>query len=101
MAVSLDDVRHIASLARLEIDDARLPALAGELNAILGHMEALQRVDVSGVPADLAAGMAPMPLRADGGQQLALGKSRESFAPEMRDGFFLVPRLATHEDVDA
>jgi aspartyl-tRNA(Asn)/glutamyl-tRNA(Gln) amidotransferase subunit C len=101
MAVSLDDVRHIASLARLEIDGARLPALAGELNAILGHMEALQRVDVSGVPADLAAGMTPMPLRADGGQQLPLAKPRESFAPEMRDGFFLVPRLATHEDVDA
>jgi aspartyl-tRNA(Asn)/glutamyl-tRNA(Gln) amidotransferase subunit C len=85
----------------LEIDDGRLPALAGELNAILGHMEALQRVDVSGVPADLAAGLTPMPLRADGGQQLPLAKPRESIAPEMRDGFFLVPRLATHEDVDA
>src|SRR5215469_10310604 len=100
MAVTLDDVRHIASLARLEIDDARLPALAGELNAILGHMEALQRVDVSGVPADLASGLTPMPLRADGGQQLPLAQPREAFAPAMRDGFFLVPRLATHEDVD-
>jgi aspartyl-tRNA(Asn)/glutamyl-tRNA(Gln) amidotransferase subunit C len=101
MAVSLDDVRHIASLARLDIDSARLPALAGELNAILAHMEELQRVDVSGVPADLAAGVTPMPLRADGGRQLPLAAPRESFAPEMRDGFFLVPRLATHEDVDA
>ncbi|HZS58321.1 MAG TPA: Asp-tRNA(Asn)/Glu-tRNA(Gln) amidotransferase subunit GatC [Gemmatimonadaceae bacterium] len=101
MAVSLDDVRHIASLARLEIDDARLPALAGELNAILGHMEALQRVDVSAVPADLAAGLTPMPLRVDGGQQLSLARPREELAPDMRDGFFLVPRLATHEDVDA
>jgi aspartyl-tRNA(Asn)/glutamyl-tRNA(Gln) amidotransferase subunit C len=100
MAVTLDDVRHIASLARLEIDNARLPALAGELNAILGHMEVLQKVDVSGVPADLAAGATPMPLRADGGQQLPLAQPREAFAPEMRDGFFLVPRLATHEDVD-
>lgn len=100
MAVTLDDVRKIASLARLEIDDARLPALAGELNAILGHMEVLQKVDVGGVPADLAAGMAPMPLRPDGGQQLPLDQPREAFAPEMRDGFFLVPRLATHEDVD-
>jgi aspartyl-tRNA(Asn)/glutamyl-tRNA(Gln) amidotransferase subunit C len=101
MAVSLDDVRHIASLARLDIDSARLPALAGELNAILAHMEELQGVDVSGVPADLAAGVTPMPLRADGGRQLPLAAPRESFAPEMRDGFFLVPRLATHEDVDA
>jgi aspartyl-tRNA(Asn)/glutamyl-tRNA(Gln) amidotransferase subunit C len=100
MAVTLDNVRHIASLARLDIDDARLPALAGELNAILGHMEVLQKVDVSSVPADLAAGATPMPLRADGGEQLPLARPRETFAPAMRDGFFLVPRLATHEDVD-
>ena len=100
MAVTFDDVRHIASLARLSVSEERLPALAGELNAILAHMEALQRVDVSGVPADLAAGMTPMPLRADGGEQLALTRPREAFAPLMRDGFFLVPRLATHEDVD-
>jgi len=98
MAVTFDDVRHIASLARLSVSEERLPALAGELNAILAHMEALQRVDVSGVPADLAA--TPMPLRADGGEQLRLARPREDFAPEMRDGFYLVPRLATHEDVD-
>jgi aspartyl-tRNA(Asn)/glutamyl-tRNA(Gln) amidotransferase subunit C len=99
MAVTFDDVRHIASLARLDVSEERLAALAGELNAILAHMEELQRVDVSGVPADLAAGMSPMPLRADGGEQLALARPRETFAPLMRDGFFLVPRLATHEDL--
>lgn len=101
MAVTFDDVRKIASLARLELSEERLPALVGELNAILGHMDVLQKVDVSGVPADLAAGVAPMPLRADGGQQLPLARPREQFAPAMRDGFFLVPRLATHEDIDA
>ena len=98
MAVTFDDVRHIASLARLSVSDERLPALVGELNAILAHMEELQRADVSGVPADLAEGVAPMPLRSDGGEQLPLAQAREAFAPLMRDGFFLVPRLATHED---
>jgi aspartyl-tRNA(Asn)/glutamyl-tRNA(Gln) amidotransferase subunit C len=101
MAITIDDVRHIASLARLSVDDARLTALVGELNAILGHMEVLQKVDVSGVPADIADGVPAMPLRADAGPQLPLARPREDFAPEMRDGFFLVPRLATHEDVDA
>ena len=100
MAVTFDDVRHIASLARLQLSEERVPALVGELNAILAHMEALQRVDVSGVPADLAAGSTPMPLRGDDGQPLPLARPREAFAPAMRDGFFLVPRLATHEDVD-
>jgi aspartyl-tRNA(Asn)/glutamyl-tRNA(Gln) amidotransferase subunit C len=101
MAVTFDDVRHIASLARLDLSEERLPALVGELNSILAHMEELRRVDVSGVPADLATGMTPMPLRVDGSsQQYPLARPRETFAPEMRDGFFLVPRLATHEDLD-
>jgi aspartyl-tRNA(Asn)/glutamyl-tRNA(Gln) amidotransferase subunit C len=101
VAITFDDVRHIASLARLGVDDARLPALVEQLNAILGHMEVLQKVDVSGVAADIAEGVPAMPLRADAGPQLPLARPREDFAPEMRDGFFLVPRLATHEDVDA
>lgn len=101
MAVTIDDVRHIASLARLSVDEPRARALVGELNAILGHMEVLQQVDVSGVAADVAEGVAAMPLRADAGPQLPLAHPREAFAPEMRDGFFLVPRLATHEDLGA
>jgi aspartyl-tRNA(Asn)/glutamyl-tRNA(Gln) amidotransferase subunit C len=101
MAVTFDDVRHIAALARLGVDDARLPALAAELNAILGHMEVLQKVDVSSVPADIVDGVPAMPLRADAGPQVPLARPRQDFAPEMRDGFFLVPRLATHEDADA
>jgi aspartyl-tRNA(Asn)/glutamyl-tRNA(Gln) amidotransferase subunit C len=43
MAVTFDDVRHIASLARLSVSEERLPALVGELNAILAHMEACRR----------------------------------------------------------
>ena len=31
------------------------------------------------------------------GTPIPLALPRESFAPEMRDGFFLVPRLETHE----
>jgi aspartyl-tRNA(Asn)/glutamyl-tRNA(Gln) amidotransferase subunit C len=98
MAVTFDDVRHIAALARLGVDDARLPALVKELNAILGHMDVLQRVDTSGVAADTTTGVASAPLRGDNGTQAPLSRPREAFAPEMRDGFFIVPRLATHED---
>jgi aspartyl-tRNA(Asn)/glutamyl-tRNA(Gln) amidotransferase subunit C len=95
MAVSFDDVRHIASLARLRVPDEKLPVLAKELSEILGHMDVLQSVNVgSGTTQEATS----MPLRKDGGAQYPLYHSRESFAPSMRDGFFLVPRLATHED---
>jgi aspartyl-tRNA(Asn)/glutamyl-tRNA(Gln) amidotransferase subunit C len=98
MTVSADEVRRIASLARLRFDEARLASLAGELNSILGHIEVLQSADTSGVVNDDASGRGSMPLRVDGGEPLPLARPREEFAPSMRDGFFLVPRLATHED---
>jgi aspartyl-tRNA(Asn)/glutamyl-tRNA(Gln) amidotransferase subunit C len=96
VAVSLDDVRHIASLARLGLSDERARALTAELNTILGHMDALAKVDTTAVP-DADEGAAGMPLRADAPPPDALARRPEAFGPSVRDGFFLVPRLATHE----
>ena len=41
MAVTLDDVRRIAALARLSVPDERAAALVAELNTILEHMDVL------------------------------------------------------------
>lgn len=49
MSISFDEVRHVARLARLELDDAEILSLQGELNALLGHFADIQAVDVSGV----------------------------------------------------
>ncbi len=99
MAVTLDDVRHVAALARLGLADERAVALVAELNAILGHMEVLSSVDTSSVADSPSSGKAaPVELRADEGPPIPLGRPRETFAPSMKDGFFLVPRLATHDD---
>ena len=97
MAVSESDVLHVAALARLTIDPARLPSLVRELNGILEHMDELSAVktgDGGRVTGDDAT-----PLRSDaGGVSVPITIPRDAFAPLMRDGFFLVPRLATHED---
>ena len=37
-------------------------------------------------------------MRSDDALPIPLARAREDIAPEMRDGFFLVPRLSTHED---
>jgi aspartyl-tRNA(Asn)/glutamyl-tRNA(Gln) amidotransferase subunit C len=96
VAVTEDDVRHVARLARLGIDPARVDLLVRELNGILTHMEVLRAV-----PADAATPGDPrgpsLPLRPDEGPPLSLAIPLPSFAPEPRDGFLLVPRLATHE----
>ena len=95
MAVSEQDVRHVAALARLGLDESRVPALVAELNGILVHMDALQRVKTDG-SAVTGVGDGGMPLREDGGPQYPLAHARTRFAPAMRNSFFLVPRLATH-----
>ena len=98
MSVTRDDVARIAALARLGLDDDRLDAAVADLNTILRHMDVLSRVDTEGV-GELAVGMAgSMPLRVDQGPPLPLARVPGSFAPLLRDGLFLVPRLTTHED---
>jgi aspartyl-tRNA(Asn)/glutamyl-tRNA(Gln) amidotransferase subunit C len=102
VSISLDEVRHIAALARLGLTDERARAIAGELTSILEHMQVLSKVDITDVDAMttalLQAGMIP---RLDEGPPIALERPLTSFAPELRDGFFLVPRLTTHEDMES
>ncbi|HYW31982.1 MAG TPA: Asp-tRNA(Asn)/Glu-tRNA(Gln) amidotransferase subunit GatC [Gemmatimonas sp.] len=103
--MSEQDVRHIAALARLELDDARTETLVRELNGILAHMDVLQAVDMTiedsdkALDADTAldAQADAVLLRADIASPLPLAAERASFAPNYEDGFFLVPRLSTHE----
>ena len=96
MSVTTSDVRHIAALARLGLDEARVPAIVAELNGILDHMEELRRVDTSGIRPMSAALDRGMPLRDDDTPAVPLSTSRDEIAPLLREGFFLVPRLATH-----
>jgi aspartyl-tRNA(Asn)/glutamyl-tRNA(Gln) amidotransferase subunit C len=98
MSVTDDDVRHVALLARLGLDAERIPTIAAELNGILAHMDVLSRVNTTSGGAVTGIGAAGTPLRVDGGNQVLLARPREAFAPATREGFFLVPRLATHED---
>jgi aspartyl-tRNA(Asn)/glutamyl-tRNA(Gln) amidotransferase subunit C len=98
VAVTREDVLHIAELARLGIDGERVDHLTRELSAILAHMEVLSQVDTSAVPITAGIGAEGTPLRPDVTVAPPMSRALESFAPSMRDGFFIVPRLATHED---
>jgi aspartyl-tRNA(Asn)/glutamyl-tRNA(Gln) amidotransferase subunit C len=100
VAVTIDDVRHIASLARLGLPEARAAAIVQELNTILAHMDELAKVDTTGVHEAVGVGAEGLPVRKDAGPPLPLARSLDVFAPSMRDGFFLVPRLSTHESAE-
>lgn len=98
MAVNQADVRKIASLARIAITDAEAVAMEGELNGILGWVEQLGEVDVTGVEPMTAVIANSLRLRADvvgadpltgGGLQAAVLAN----APAPQHGFFGVPKV--------
>jgi aspartyl-tRNA(Asn)/glutamyl-tRNA(Gln) amidotransferase subunit C len=101
MAISIDDVRHIAALARLAISDERAAATVRELNTILSHMDALSAVDTAGVQEAIGVGARGTPVRGDSGPPIPLETGFDGFAPSYRDGFLLVPRLASHESTES
>ncbi len=98
MEVTRDEVLRIAALARFKLDDSRVDALTRELSSILGHIEVLSTVDTASVQPTEGIGAGGTPLRADVSAPGNLSVSLGTFAPEMNDGFFIVPRLATHQD---
>jgi aspartyl-tRNA(Asn)/glutamyl-tRNA(Gln) amidotransferase subunit C len=50
MALSKDEVRHIALLARVGVSDEDVERFQAQLSVILDHFEALRAVDTEGVP---------------------------------------------------
>lgn len=95
MSISLEEVRHIAALARLGITEERARFASLELSSILEHMQLLSKVAAADAS---SADQRAMTLRPDVGPSIPLERRSSDFAPAMRDGFFLVPRLETHED---
>lgn len=93
MSIDTETARRVAKLARIQVADAALPALAGEFNAILGFIEQLQEVDVEGV--EPMVSVTPMRLKrrvdavTDGNQQSKVLAN----APDAREGFFAVPKV--------
>jgi len=93
MTIDVATVKKVASLSRLREDDNRLQALAGELNGILGWIEQLNEVDVTGVEPMTTAVEQATPLRADivtDGDKVAQIVAN---APKSIDGFFVVPKV--------
>ncbi|MBI4543625.1 MAG: Asp-tRNA(Asn)/Glu-tRNA(Gln) amidotransferase subunit GatC [Gemmatimonadetes bacterium] len=94
MAVSREDVLHVAGLARLRLTASEVERLTVQLNSILEHMRALAEVEVEGVEAVGGAAEWEAPLRGKDVGPDALQLAPRALAPSWEDGFFTVPRLA-------
>ena len=93
MSIDIDTARKVAKLARIRVEEAALPALAGELSGILAFMEQLTEVDVTGV--EPMTSVTPMRLGAAGGCGDGWRYSGQILAnaPDAREGFFAVPKV--------
>ncbi len=94
MAISEDQVRHVALLARLALDDEQIARYGDDLNSILGHIDTIQQLDLTGVEPtahalDVVNSTRPDVVREGLEREVALRN-----APEAADGAFLIPRFA-------
>lgn len=93
MSLGAADVKKVARLSRLRVDDDRLEALALELNGIMGWIEQLNEVNIDGVAPMTTAVEQMTPFRDDvvsDGDCVALVTQN---APKALDGFFVVPKV--------
>ena len=93
MSVDTATVRHIARLARIAMSDAEVEALAPELNNILGWVEQLQEVDVSGVEPMTAVIPNTLRLRADDVTDGGIRDAVLANAPFPEHGFYPAPKV--------
>jgi aspartyl-tRNA(Asn)/glutamyl-tRNA(Gln) amidotransferase subunit C len=100
-SLSESDVRKVASLARLAISDAEVSEHQKALSAVIGYMDTLRRVDLSGID---VAGAAALHAAAGGdgsGSRLAADEPGETLpndvlmkmAPRTVPPFVLVPKV--------
>ncbi|MGW9230876.1 Asp-tRNA(Asn)/Glu-tRNA(Gln) amidotransferase subunit GatC [Pseudorhizobium sp. NPDC055634] len=93
MSVDLATVKRVARLARIAVSEDEAEHMVGELNGILGFVEQLGEVDVSGV--EPMTSVTPMVMRKRADEVTDGGKADDivANAPATDRNFFLVPKV--------
>ena len=96
MSITINDVEHVATLARLSFPDEEKQKLTGQLNAILAYMDQLNRIDTSNVePLSQVIDLSNVA----GDDVRTPGLSREEAlknAPAHSERFFKVPKVISN-----
>ena len=93
MSLSIEDVRRIAHLARIEITAAEAEDVRRKLDSIFDLINEMRAVDTEGiVPMSQAQDLA-LPLREDRVSEPDRHALFQSVAPAVHDGLYLVPKV--------
>jgi aspartyl-tRNA(Asn)/glutamyl-tRNA(Gln) amidotransferase subunit C len=95
--ITPDEVRRLAALANIGLEDSQVESLASELDQIVDFVEQLQKVDTSDVePTDQVTGLVdvwrPDEVRSDFTREELLAN-----APDQQDGFIKVRRVLNND----
>ena len=93
MAVTEDDVRRVADLARLQLSHEEKVLLTEELNRILSYMEKLDELDTRDVEPTSHVVPVSNPLRADEAEVFPNRGEILALAPDVKNGYFRVPKI--------
>jgi len=93
MSVDIATVKRVAHLARIAVTQEDAERMTGELNAILGFVEQLDEVDVSGVEPMTSVIPMEMKKRQDGVTDGGKADDIVANAPATAENFFLVPKV--------
>ena len=93
MPVDVETVKRVAHLARIAVSNAEAEALRGELNTILGFVEQLNEVDISGVEPMTSVVAMRLKMRPDVVTEGDRAAEIVANAPVREDNFFAVPKV--------
>jgi len=91
--LSLEQIAHIAHLARLELAGAELAAMQHQLNDILAMVDRMAAVDTEGVEPMSHPQEVMQRLREDLVTEADARESYQAGAPQVEDGLYLVPKV--------
>lgn len=93
MALTLDDVKRVAHLARIAVDEAEAQRVLADLNRVFGLIGEMEAVDVAGVDPMSHAQDLVLRLRRDAVSEADQRALFQSVAPQVEDGLYLVPKV--------
>ncbi len=93
MSIDTATARKVAKLARIRVEEADLLKLAEQLSGILGFMEQLNEVDVTGIEPMVSVTPMRLARRADVVTDGNIQSQILANAPDAREGFFAVPKV--------
>ena len=91
MAITRDNVLHVAKLARLELTETEIDRMQRDLNGILEYVDELSELDTKDVPATTQVAVVAAPFRADEPRPCLPHDLALSQAPRTSSDGFAVP----------